>query len=164
MADFASLYLTRTSPTSPLSLYTTLLAAANLAAPISLAAAVKITRLFRGQYIRTVWTNKRNAGVNIQRVFRGFVGRSAVTTARDLRNNQENEVSARRERLFLLFAHDYYYSFTNPTTTTVSCVQAVYHYHAMIIQRTFRGFYSRRYYHDYSARKAYILSVVAKGE
>ncbi|GMH68266.1 hypothetical protein TL16_g04888 [Triparma laevis f. inornata] len=34
----------------------------------------------------------------------------------------------------------------------------------MILQRTFRGFYSRRYYHDYSARKAYIQSVVEKGD
>lgn len=26
---------------------------------------------------------------------------------------------------------------------------AVYHYHAVVVQRAFRGFYSRRYYHDY---------------
>jgi hypothetical protein len=31
---------------------------------------------------------------------------------------------------------------------------AVYHYHAVVIQRAFRGFYSRRYYHDY--RCAYV--------
>jgi hypothetical protein len=50
------------------------------------------------------------------------------------------------------------------TTTKHNTFQiAVYHYHAMILQRTFRGFYSRRYYHDYSARKAYIQSVVEKG-
>lgn len=41
---------------------------------------------------------------------------------------------------------------------------AVYHYHAMLCQRTFRGYYSRRYKHDFNARKAYIQSVVEKGE
>ena len=37
-------------------------------------------------------------------------------------------------------------------------------YHAVHAQRAFRGYYSRRYRHDYNARKAYILSVVEKGE
>jgi hypothetical protein len=41
---------------------------------------------------------------------------------------------------------------------------AVYHYHAVVIQRAFRGFYSRRYYHDYSARKKYIDSIREKGD
>lgn len=41
---------------------------------------------------------------------------------------------------------------------------AVFQYHAVHAQRAFRGYYSRRYRHDYNARKAYILSVVEKGE
>ena len=39
---------------------------------------------------------------------------------------------------------------------------AVFHYHALLVQKYFRGFYSRRYYHDFFARKAYIQSVVVK--
>merc|ERR1719261_811206 len=41
---------------------------------------------------------------------------------------------------------------------------AVYHYHALLVQKRFRGFYSRRYYHDFFARKAYIQSVVVKSD
>ncbi|KAJ1460090.1 hypothetical protein M885DRAFT_478248 [Pelagophyceae sp. CCMP2097] len=40
---------------------------------------------------------------------------------------------------------------------------AVFHYYAADCQRAFRGYYSRRYKHDFSARKAYIESVVAQG-
>lgn len=39
-----------------------------------------------------------------------------------------------------------------------------HHYFAMLCQRSFRGYYSRRYTHDFAARKAYIRSVVEKGE
>ena len=41
---------------------------------------------------------------------------------------------------------------------------AVFHYHAVLCQRTFRGYYSRRYRHDFNARKAYIRSVVERGD
>mmetsp|Transcript_9264 Transcript_9264/g.27168 ORF Transcript_9264/g.27168 Transcript_9264/m.27168 type:complete len:486 (-) Transcript_9264:1649-3106(-) len=41
---------------------------------------------------------------------------------------------------------------------------AVYHYFCALIQRSFRGFYSRRYRHDFHARKAYLKSVIATGE
>ena len=40
---------------------------------------------------------------------------------------------------------------------------AIFHYHAVLGQRTFRGYYSRRYRHDFRARKRYVLSVVATG-
>ena len=40
---------------------------------------------------------------------------------------------------------------------------AVFHYFATDCQRTFRGFYSRRYRHDFAARRAYIESVVKTG-
>lgn len=42
--------------------------------------------------------------------------------------------------------------------------QAVRHYAADVIQRHFRGYYSRRTKHDFYARRAYILAVTAKGE
>lgn len=41
---------------------------------------------------------------------------------------------------------------------------AVFHYHSLLVQKRFRGFYSRRYYHDFFARKAYIQSVVVKSD
>ena len=37
---------------------------------------------------------------------------------------------------------------------------ALYEYCAAVIQKTFRGFYSRKYVHDFRARKAYIRRVV----
>ena len=39
-----------------------------------------------------------------------------------------------------------------------------FHYQAHIIQKNFRGYYSRRYYHDFFARKAYINSIMNKSE
>ena len=41
---------------------------------------------------------------------------------------------------------------------------AVFHYHALNLQKSFRGYYSRRYYHDFYARQAYLDDVLAKGE
>ena len=42
--------------------------------------------------------------------------------------------------------------------------RAVYHYHATLAQRSFRGFYSRRYRHDFRARRRYVDAVAATGE
>jgi hypothetical protein len=39
---------------------------------------------------------------------------------------------------------------------------AFFHYHVAVLQRSLRGFYSRKYVHDFYARKAYIQSVVEK--
>ena len=39
-----------------------------------------------------------------------------------------------------------------------------FHYQAHVIQKSFRGYYSRRYYHDFFARKAYINSIMNKSE
>lgn len=39
---------------------------------------------------------------------------------------------------------------------------AVFHYQATAVQKTFRGFYSRRYYHDFFARKTYIENILRK--
>ena len=89
---------------------------------------VRIQKLWRGQRVRAWVTVMRLACVEIERVFRGHLGRlrhGALATAR-----------TDREEL------------------------AVFHYHAILCQRTFRGYYSRRYRHDFNARKAYISSVV----
>ena len=93
---------------------------------------VRIQKLWRGQRVRAWVTVMRLACVEIERVFRGHLGRlrhGALATAR-----------TDREEL------------------------AVFHYHAILCQRTFRGYYSRRYRHDFNARKAYISSVVRRGE
>jgi hypothetical protein len=39
----------------------------------------------------------------------------------------------------------------------------LYHYHVTLIQRSFRGYYSRKYRHDFHARKRYLCRVVEKG-
>ena len=41
---------------------------------------------------------------------------------------------------------------------------AVFHYHAVNVQKCFRGYYSRRYYHDFFARKAYLDKIAASSE
>lgn len=41
---------------------------------------------------------------------------------------------------------------------------AIFHYHAVAIQRSFRGFYSRRHYHDCAARKRYLEAVRTEGD
>jgi hypothetical protein len=72
----------------------------------------------------------RNAASQIQRTFRGYLGRN--------KSSAELQKKLRHERM------------------------AVYHYHSIFIQKSFRGFYSRRYYHDFFARKHYIQSIMAK--
>ncbi len=45
-----------------------------------------------------------------------------------------------------------------------SLAAAVRHAAAAAIQRTFKGFYSRRHVHDFYSRKAYVAAVAARGE
>lgn len=98
---------------------------------------------------------EKASSTKIQKLFRGAVVRAHLTTKRRAATNIER-----------CFRGSVARNFTNDTRTAKSRMEdlAVFHYHAMILQRTFRGFYSRRYYHDYSARKAYIQSVVEKGD
>ncbi|GMI40411.1 hypothetical protein TrCOL_g5927 [Triparma columacea] len=95
-----------------------------------------------------------SSSTKIQKVRRGAVVRALLTIKRNAATNIER-----------VFRGSVARNFTNETRTAKSRREdlAVFHYHAMILQRTFRGFYSRRYYHDYAARKAYIQSVVEKG-
>ena len=95
------------------------------------------------------------SATNIQRLFRGSVVRALFTVKHSAATDVERVFRGSQARIFV--------SSTRSEKETMENL-AVFHYHAMILQRTFRGFYSRRYFHDYSARKAYIQSVVEKGD
>ncbi|GMH90537.1 hypothetical protein TrST_g9004 [Triparma strigata] len=98
---------------------------------------------------------ERESAISIQRVRRGSVVRALLTIKHKAGTDIERVFRGSQAR-----------AFTSNTRSAKERMEnlAVFHYHAMILQRTFRGFYSRRYYHDYSARKAYIQSVVEKGD
>eukprot|EP00638_Chattonella_subsalsa_P012819 CAMPEP_0117778062 /NCGR_PEP_ID=MMETSP0948-20121206/758_1 /TAXON_ID=44440 /ORGANISM="Chattonella subsalsa, Strain CCMP2191" /LENGTH=383 /DNA_ID=CAMNT_0005605293 /DNA_START=135 /DNA_END=1287 /DNA_ORIENTATION=- len=78
---------------------------------------------------------EKESAIRVQRLFRGQVVRARVSTMKS-----GEQMIAGCEEL------------------------AIFHYHACLIQRTFRGFYSRRYFHDYSARKKYIADIIEKGQ
>lgn len=42
--------------------------------------------------------------------------------------------------------------------------KAILQYYSTLLQKSFRGAYSRKYKHDFAARKAYLASVVSRGE
>ena len=94
------------------------------------------------------------SATNIQSLFRGSVVRALLTVKHKAATDIERVFRGSQARTFV--------SSTRSDKERLEDL-AVFHYHAMILQRTFRGFYSRRYFHDYSARKAYIQSVVEKG-
>lgn len=105
---------------------------ASQAAPTEHESAVRIQRLFRGQFIRSMVTRQRTAAIQVLRVYRGH------------RSRTEARVKA--------------------ASVTKFREDAVFHYHAIIVQRSFRGYYSRTYYHDSRARKRYINSIEQRGE
>lgn len=129
MADWYGLWKGRALVTDELVL---LLQDAEDAAALEYESAMRIQRLFRGQYIRAWVEEMRVASVEIERVYRGHAAREVAKTERQ-------DIGLHEE-------------------------MAVIHYHSVVIQRAFRGYYSRRYYHDYSARKKYIDSVKSKNE
>lgn len=91
-----------------------------------------IQRLWRGQRMRAVVSRMRTACIQIESIFRGYLGRRVARCQADERDDYEGSAGL--------------------------------HFFAMLCQRSFRGYYSRRYTHDFAARKAYIQSVVEKGE
>jgi hypothetical protein len=96
------------------------------------AAAVAIERVHRGATVRGWKTGMVAASIQVQRVFRGYLGRNKAKAA--------NAHRIKQARL------------------------GFFHYQASIVQKSFRGYYSRRYYHDFFARKAYIQEVIIKSE
>lgn len=96
------------------------------------AAAKRIQALFRGFYLRLRLTEMAYYATEIQRIFRGHLGRLQARRVLDAR-----EDAASRD-------------------VAVAC--------AVAIQRIYRGFRSRRYLHDFYARKEYMRYVADKGE
>jgi hypothetical protein len=95
-------------------------------------AAVSIERVHRGAMVRAWKTGMIAASIQVQRVFRGYLGREKA--------NASNQQRIKNARL------------------------GFFHYQASIIQKSFRGYYSRRYYHDFFAWKSYIQEVIIKSE
>lgn len=129
MADWYGLWKGRALVTDEL---VSLLKDAEDAAALEYDSAMRIQRLFRGQFIRAWVERQRVASIKLERVYRGHAARLiAEALAKNLSIFEE---------------------------------AAVFHYHCIMVQRAFRGYYSRRYYHDYSARKKYIDSIKSKNE
>ncbi|EER19646.1 conserved hypothetical protein [Perkinsus marinus ATCC 50983] len=99
-------------------------------------AASDIQRIFRGALCRFRYERVRRAIELIQRVYRGFVTRCEVQALRWAEQ-------ARRLK-------DQQLAFFNAQAES--------------IQRVFKGFWSRRYLHDFYAMKRYLLEVVERGE
>jgi len=95
-------------------------------------AATLIQRVIRGGRSRTSLLKKNYAANEIQRVFRGFLGR--VKSSNSLHNKSNN-------RQLSLF-----------------------HYLSIQIQKSFRGYYSRKYKHCQAARKKYCRTLLEEGE
>jgi len=92
--------------------------------------------------------------VKIQRLYRGHVVRSHVATSVAAAGNITRLFRGHRARNRKRKLHSSREHFS---------VSLVHHISACVAQRTFRGFYSRRYLHDYSARRTYIESILVKG-
>ena len=95
-------------------------------------ASVTLQRSFRGFRVRQHLSEFDYYAREIQRVYRGHLGRKRVRRALDARE--------------------------------ITAVLAVHHYAATRIQSVFKGSYSRKYIHDFYARKKYVEEVVARGE
>ena len=118
MADFYDLWKSQSSVIEELQ---GRLAEAADSAPKERESAVRISRLFRGAFVRETISIQRAACIQITRLFRAHLARRAFRA----------KVAARDE-------------FEG---------RAVFHYHAVAIQRVYRGFFSRKHYHDAAARK-----------
>lgn len=94
--------------------------------------ATKIQTRFRESRARRNFTKQRYHAAKLQRVYRGFVGRTLTKAL---------EAKRRIQKQGLLYA-----------------------YFAEVVQKFWRGFYSRRNKHDYHARKQYIKQIVDNSE
>lgn len=95
------------------------------------------------------------AARTIQRVFRGYFTRERLAEmgyyAREIQRVFRGHLGRRRTRALIDSAR------ASHAASLRSCA-------ARAIQRVYRGFRSRKYVHDFGARKAYIAFVAAKGE
>lgn len=100
------------------------------------------------------------ASIEIQRLYRGMKGRQR----------------ARKRGDFISELRQVTTSFLPPSPcdskcltvhcrplSPLACQSYLYHHLACAIQRYFRGYYSRKYKHDFNARKRYLQRVVEKG-
>jgi len=93
---------------------------------------IKIQKVFRGSQVRKFWYSQRAGAKMIQRLVRGWLGRTRAETMR---------LEKRR------------------------CLHALFFHHcALIIQKHWVGFASRRKLHDYYGRKRYLETVGKRGE
>lgn len=129
MADFVRLWRRRHEVCEELD---ALLESADSTRDAENMAALRIQRLFRGAFARGVIAEKAAACCQIQRVYRGHLGRVKAGKARSDRQAQQES--------------------------------SIFHYYATAIQRVFNGYYSRKYIHDFFARKAYIESIKQKSQ
>ena len=95
------------------------------------------------------------AALKIQRLFRGQTVRALVQRWRDAAGFIQRVFRGHMGRLR-----------SHAARAEVLRVErlAVFHYHTLAVQKTFRGYYSRRYYHDFYARQAYLSEVVRTSE
>lgn len=91
------------------------------------------------------------AATNIQRCFKGHVVRKLI--------NEQNAAAIQIQRLARsLLARTFV---SNIREQKLQYEQTIYYnYMSILIQKVFRAYYSRRYIHDFYARKKYIESVV----
>ncbi len=95
------------------------------------------------------------AAVAIQAAFRGYFSRTRLREmgyyAREIQRVFRGHMGRRRARALINAAR------ASHAAARAACA-------ARAIQRVFRGFRSRKYRHDFYARKAYIAAVTAKGD
>lgn len=98
---------------------------------------------------------ERLAAVTVQRLYRGATARSIISTQAAACRTIQRVYRGHRGRVRANEARE---------DRAALEESSVYHYYATIIQRVFKGYYSRRYFHDFFARKAYIESIKKKSE
>ena len=84
--------------------------------------------------------SERSSAIRIQRLFRGAYVRETVS--------ENRAACVNITRVFRGYCARQYCKAT-ATKEAVGEEQALYYYHAEIIQKAFRGYYSRKHYHDY---------------
>ena len=98
---------------------------------------------------------ERESCIRIQRLFRGAFVRETVATTRAACIQLTRAFRGHRVRLAYRAKVD---------AAAALEGTAVVHYHAVMVQKAYRGYFSRTHYHDYSARKKKINEIRITGE